>query len=714
MKKKLRFKIPGALLLAGTLFTACPLIVYATDIYVTIKGGDVSAVYGVGPELVNGYGRKSNSITVTYSPVNDKGACHPPDFVGLTNEVFPGQGHICIGHASGSADWQHIHGRTGGILYGLDFGNERSITVTEAQYAQCRYVVGCPHWTFPTGNGLESGMSKWVVSYQDLPTAISMPANVDESGPGIGLTVTASGRTSVDGNNKIWGSRARIQAEAVDTQAKPDSLAPFLWKGNEYAGESYGKSANCTFSADNTRVTDFIETGKNGVLHVYARDGLNNISDKSVTVDCVDTVVPELELTMVPSGTTGKDSKGKIWGSAVKVQAKAQDLESGIHKSQPFFWQKGKEAVIFEKVENCIFSKTAHQAEFSVEFAGNTTVLIGVQDALGQTVKKTMEIDCIDNNGPVISSLVAEKAKWTEGTNTLSAEAADSGGSGLAEKAYSWDGGKTWTSQKTYSAEEEGRYQVVVRDVVGNKTTRDITIKREKKAVPESPQPPQSPSIMPSVSPTTMPTTTPSMVPSVVPSVKPTEVPSVAPSVKPTTVPSVAPSVAPKPAKPYKPAVEPTTSASGLVKPATSKVIQEQKISPVYEAPKPASQEKEVMKKDNSIIKALLAIAGLGILLALLALLYPFIIKKLSNLAILSGRREDGSYQMMGVLKIGEKEGCAVVNISDKLLQSYVTGHYRVQLSRRFCDKNAGTRIFICYEERSIAKEVQRNIEFSV
>lgn len=120
------------------------------------------------------------------------------------------------------------------------------------------------------------------------------------------------------------------------------------------------------------------------------------------------------------------------------------------------------------------------------------------------------------------------------------------------------------------------------------------------------------------------------------------------------------------------------------------------------------------MKKDNSIIKALLAIAGLGILLALLALLYPFIIKKLSNLAILSGRREDGSYQMMGVLKIGEKEGCAVVNISDKLLQSYVTGHYRVQLSRRFCDKNAGTRIFICYEERSIAKEVQRNIEFSV
>ena len=77
----------------------------------------------------------------------------------------------------------------------------------------------------------------------------------------------------------------------------------------------------------------------------------------------------------------------------------------------------------------------------------------------------------VDKTAPTISSVTGNPAEWTEGNVTLAVNASD-GVSGLADAAYSFDGGTTWQTgnTKTYSINTDG-IVIKVKDNAGNIAT---------------------------------------------------------------------------------------------------------------------------------------------------------------------------------------------------------------------------------------------------
>ena len=114
--------------------------------------------------------------------------------------------------------------------------------------------------------------------------------------------------------------------------------------------------------------------------------------------------------------------------------------------------------------------------------SANGTYTVYVKDKLGNIASKSIKISNIDKTAPTIGALSLNTKEWTKGNVTLTVKATDSG-SGLAEKAYSWDGKKTWgiTTTKTVSA--NGTYTVYVKDKAGNITSKSIDIKNIDKTI---------------------------------------------------------------------------------------------------------------------------------------------------------------------------------------------------------------------------------------
>ncbi|SCX91774.1 hypothetical protein SAMN02910292_00473 [Lachnospiraceae bacterium XBB2008] len=79
----------------------------------------------------------------------------------------------------------------------------------------------------------------------------------------------------------------------------------------------------------------------------------------------------------------------------------------------------------------------------------------------------------IDRTEPGISDTVFDSGENWLRTNTVTVNAVDlqpdgTAGSGLADEAYSYDGGLTWTSDPTYIADSNGTVDISVRDYCGN------------------------------------------------------------------------------------------------------------------------------------------------------------------------------------------------------------------------------------------------------
>lgn len=116
--------------------------------------------------------------------------------------------------------------------------------------------------------------------------------------------------------------------------------------------------------------------------------------------------------------------------------------------------------------------------EYTVDKNGNYD--IHVRDKLGNISSITATVNIIDKEAPNITKCV-----WDETPNllftTVELEANDmmadgNEGSGLADEAYSYDGGKTWTSVASKKLTENGTYTIKVRDNVGNETSRIVSI----------------------------------------------------------------------------------------------------------------------------------------------------------------------------------------------------------------------------------------------
>jgi len=69
---------------------------------------------------------------------------------------------------------------------------------------------------------------------------------------------------------------------------------------------------------------------------------------------------------------------------------------------------------------------------------------------------------------------------WVGTSKTITINASDEGGSGLADEPYSFDGGNTWTSSNSMVFDEHTTVTIVVRDKAGNKTSKSETILIDK------------------------------------------------------------------------------------------------------------------------------------------------------------------------------------------------------------------------------------------
>lgn len=183
----------------------------------------------------------------------------------------------------------------------------------------------------------------------------------------------------------------------------------------------------------------------NGSFEVYLSDRLGNIGHTNVTVANIDKCAPII---------TGIFALQEGWQpEEITMQAEAYDPEDGIGMHESSFSLDQEE----------------WQAEPEFTFTENGEYELHVRDALGNETSQVFVVNRIDRTAPAIKELQPVKEKIEGEKVFVTIEAADlqpdgSEGSGLHERAYSLDGGKTWQKENGFWVKDGERYDVRVRD----------------------------------------------------------------------------------------------------------------------------------------------------------------------------------------------------------------------------------------------------------
>ena len=124
----------------------------------------------------------------------------------------------------------------------------------------------------------------------------------------------------------------------------------------------------------------------------------------------------------------------------------------------------------------------------SITVDKNTTFVARITDGTNSLKSTSIILSQFDHTVPTITSVTGNPSDWTKKDVTLTVSASD-GESGLADLAYSFDGGATWqaSASKTYTSNTNG-IVIKVRDKVGNISTHStINITKIDKTGPSKP-----------------------------------------------------------------------------------------------------------------------------------------------------------------------------------------------------------------------------------
>lgn len=110
-------------------------------------------------------------------------------------------------------------------------------------------------------------------------------------------------------------------------------------------------------------------------------------------------------------------------------------------------------------------------------FSENSRIRIKVKDKAGNITGSEVNITKIDKIAPTILGIEGNPTEWTENEVTIKINAIDSEGVGLADKAYSFDGGKSWQESNQKTFKENTVINIKVKDKLENiqQTTVNIT-----------------------------------------------------------------------------------------------------------------------------------------------------------------------------------------------------------------------------------------------
>lgn len=133
---------------------------------------------------------------------------------------------------------------------------------------------------------------------------------------------------------------------------------------------------------------------------------------------------------------------------------------------------------------NCATSLSWQGGTMYVEENGTYTV--EAVNGKGQKTTASYTVQCIDKTPPVIESVEGNTDSMTRNDITVTVQAFD-GESGLAETAFSSDGGTTWMSSASFTVCEGAPVTLVVRDKAGN--TASCSVARSAFPYPPEPEP---------------------------------------------------------------------------------------------------------------------------------------------------------------------------------------------------------------------------------
>lgn len=159
-------------------------------------------------------------------------------------------------------------------------------------------------------------------------------------------------------------------------------------------------------------------------------------------------------------------SSSQNWVSEVTLTAEYTAEEALKVKETPYIWNGGE---------------PSNHSSYKVTENGTYTLSLALSDESNTDVGTlTMEIRNVDNSVPVIEDVSYDRSE-NAASVTLKVTASDlqpdgSVGSGLHNEAFSYDGGKTWTSSDTFTVNQNKEVVIAVRDLVGNITYRTENI----------------------------------------------------------------------------------------------------------------------------------------------------------------------------------------------------------------------------------------------
>ncbi len=111
------------------------------------------------------------------------------------------------------------------------------------------------------------------------------------------------------------------------------------------------------------------------------------------------------------------------------------------------------------------------------------------KSADGTVVSETVTVNNIDRTGPVLTDTQKSISEWTNQNVTITFTAGDlqpdgSVGCGLAQLPYSYDDGVTYTVENSLTVSENGVYQVLLSDNLGNVGNAEVEITNIDKEMP--------------------------------------------------------------------------------------------------------------------------------------------------------------------------------------------------------------------------------------
>lgn len=211
----------------------------------------------------------------------------------------------------------------------------------------------------------------------------------------------------------------------------------------------------------------------NGTYYIYVKDGAGNVTKKEISTSYIDGTGPSIDVTGNPTDWTNK---------TVTIIITTGDDQSGIEK-----------ATINGETVDITKSEDGKSGTITYDITENGTYTIVVTDNVGNTTEKTIYVSKIDTTAPTLE-ITKSTESWTNQDVALTIKVDDPKdkediASGISKVTVEKEDGTTTTitikdGTGTYSAEENGTYKVVVTDVTGNTTEKDITVSNIDKIKP--------------------------------------------------------------------------------------------------------------------------------------------------------------------------------------------------------------------------------------